>query len=355
MKNRTRRIVGGIVTGTLVGGAAAGVGSIYAARFAMKKYRNHRLRELRGQTVLITGGSRGLGLALAEEFAQAGAKIAICARDEQELARAQQQLEDLGAVVCAMPCDVSKPEEVENLINDVSRNMGKIDVLVNNAGVIAVGPILSQELKDFQEAMDVMFWGTVHPTLAVLPQMLTRGRGKIVNVTSIGGKVSVPHLIPYGCAKFATVGFSEGLHSELKRFGIHVLTVVPGLMRTGSHLNAQFKGKHESEFGWFAVSGTNPLASISARRAAEKIVNAACSNRTELVISWQAKLLAELHGIAPGLIQNVLAQVNRLLPDAAGTTEKKAGHESHSVVTRSPLTALGKRAARRYNQVGETA
>ena len=355
MKNRTRSIVGGIVTGTLVGGAAAGVGGIYAARYALKKYRNHRLRELRGQTVLITGGSRGLGLAMAEEFAQAGAKIAICARDEQELARAQQQLEDLGAVVCAMPCDVSKPEEVENLINDVSRNMGKIDVLVNNAGVISVGPILSQELKDFQEAMDVMFWGTVHPTLAVLPQMLARGRGKIVNVTSIGGKVSVPHLIPYGCAKFATVGFSEGLHSELKQFGIHVLTVVPGLMRTGSHLNAQFKGKHESEFGWFAVSGTNPLASISARRAAQKIVNATCANRTELVISWQAKLLAELHGVAPGLTQNLLAQINRLLPDAAGTTEKKFGHESQSAVTRSPLTALGKRAARRYNQVEKPA
>jgi short-subunit dehydrogenase len=355
MKNRTTRILGGIVTGTLVSGAAMGVGSIFAARYALKKYRSHRLRELRGQTVLITGGSRGLGLALAEEFAQAGAKIAICARDEQELARAQQQLEDLGVVVCAMPCDVTKPEEVENLIGNVTRNMGNIDVLVNNAGVISVGPILSQELKDFHEAMDVMFWGTVHPTLAVLPQMLNRGNGKIVNITSIGGKVSVPHLIPYGCAKFATVGFSEGLHSELKRFGIHVLTVVPGLMRTGSHLNAQFKGKHESEFGWFAVSGTNPLASISARRAAEKIVNATCSNRTELVISWQAKLLAEIHGIAPGLTQDLLAQVNRLLPNASGSAEKKAGHESQSVVTRSPLTALGKRAARRYNQVEKPA
>jgi short-subunit dehydrogenase len=165
----------------------------------------------------------------------------------------------------------------------------------------------------------------------------------------------VPHLIPYGCAKFAVTGFSEGLHAELKRFGIRVLTVVPGLMRTGSHLNAQFKGKHEAEFGWFAVSGTNPLASISAERAAQKIVNATCANRAELVISWQAKLLAGLHGVAPGLTQEVLAHVNRLLPDAAGNTEKKAGHESQSAVTRSPLTALGKRAARRYNQVEKPA
>src|SRR5207237_10885730 len=122
--------------------------------------------------------------------------------------------------------------------------------------VISVGPILSQELKDFQEAMDVMFWGTVHPTLAVLPQMLTRGRGRIVNITSIGGKVSVPHLVPYGCAKFAAVGFSEGLHAEVKRFGVNVTTVVPGLMRTGSHLNASLKGKQEYEYGWFALRGT---------------------------------------------------------------------------------------------------
>src|SRR6476659_7594606 len=140
-----------------------------AARLALRKLREHRLRELRGKTVLITGGSRGLGLALAEEFAQFGARVAICARDEHELARARQQLEELGAVVCAVPCDVSKPEEVDNLINSVSRNLGKIDVLVNNAGVISVGPILSQELKEFHEAMEVMFWGTVHTTLAVLP------------------------------------------------------------------------------------------------------------------------------------------------------------------------------------------
>src|SRR5579859_2364754 len=351
MKTRTKVILGGAAAGTLMAGAAAGIGTVMAVRHGLRRFREHRLRELRGQTVLITGGSRGLGLALAEEFAQFGANVAICARDEQELARTRQQLEDLGAVVCAVPCDVSKPEEVDSMIDSVTRNMGRIDVLVNNAGVISVGPILSQELKDFEEAMNVMFWGTVHPTLAVLPQMLAQGRGRIVNITSIGGRVGVPHLVPYCCAKFACVGFSEGLHAELKRFGIRVLTVVPGLMRTGSHLNAQFKGKHREEFGWFAVSGTNPLASISAARAAKKVVRAICSNRTDLVISWQAKLLAELHGIAPGATQDVLSLINRLLPDASGTTEKKPGHESQSAVTKSPLTALGKRAARRYNQL----
>lgn len=355
MENRTKAIIGGVAAGTLVAGAAAGVGAIIVARRALEKFRLHRLRDLRGQTVLITGGSRGLGLAVAEEFAQAGCKIAICARDEQDLLRARQHLEQLGAEVCAVVCDVSRNEEVEHLISTVQQQLGPIDVLVNNAGVIAAGPLQSQTLQDFHEAMDVMFWGSVHPTLAVLPQMLSRNHGRIVNVTSIGGRVAVPHLVPYCCAKFACVGFSEGLHAELKRFGIHVLTVVPGLMRTGSHLHAQFKGKHKQEFGWFAVSGTNPLASISARRAARQIVQAACANRTDLVISWQAKLMAEAHGLAPGLTQEALALVNKLLPDSDGSTDKKAGHESQSAVTRSPLTALGKRAARRYNQLQEIA
>jgi short-subunit dehydrogenase len=351
MEKRTKWIIGGAAAGTLAAGAAAGLGAIIVARRGWEKFRQSRLHELRGQTVLITGGSRGLGLALAEEFARAGSRIAICARDEQELGRARRHLEELGAEVCAVACDVSRPAEVEHLVQSVRQQLGPVDILVNNAGVIAVGPLLSQKLEDFQEAMDVMFWGTVHPTLAVLPQMVSRGRGRIVNVTSIGARVSVPHLVPYCCAKFAAAGFSEGLHAELKRFGIHVLTVAPGLMRTGSHLHAQFKGRHRQEFGWFALSGTNPLASISARRAARKIVDAMRANRADQVISWQAKLMAELHGIAPGLMQEAMAMVNRLLPDSDGPTAKKPGHESHSAVTRSPLTALGKWAARRYNQM----
>ena len=332
-----------------------GVGAAVAIRSILRRVRAGRLSELRGLTVLITGGSRGLGLALAEEFAHAGAKIAICARDEHELVRARQHLERMGVEVCAVVCDVSSREQVQHLVDSVEQQLGPIDILVNNAGAIAVGPLLSQTISDFEEAMNVMFWGTVHPTLAALPQMLAQGRGRVVNITSIGGRVAVPHLLPYCCAKFACVGFSEGLHAELKRFGIRVLTVAPGLMRTGSHLHAQFKGKQRQEFGWFAVSGNNPLTSISAKRAARQIVSAMCANRADLVISWQAKLLAEVHGIAPGLTQEALALVNRLLPDASGATDKKPGHESQSKVTRSPLTALGKWAARRYNQLEEIA
>jgi len=335
---------------------AAGIGAFVLGRRALREISRWRASDLQDQVVIITGGSRGLGLALAEAFAGHGCRIAICAREEEELLRARRQIEELGAEVCAVPCDVSQPDDVRHVVDVVRQRFGRIDILVNNAGIISVGPLLAQRIEDFQEAMNVMFWGVVHPTLAVLPEMLARRTGHIVNITSIGGKVAVPHLLPYDCAKFAATGFSEGLHAEVKRFGVHVLTVVPGLMRTGSHINAWFTGQQEREYGWFALSGTNPLFSISARRAARQIVEATRRNRTELIISWQAELLARAHGIAPGLVTEALAVVNRLLPDAAGPAEeKRRGRESESAVTRSPLTTLGRHAARRYNQTGQIA
>jgi len=354
MRTASKVALGGAAAATVVG-LATGVGLFLAGRSAYRYVRSFRPQDLYGKTVLITGGSRGLGLALAEEFARQGCNIAICARNENELVRARQQVERLGVEVVAVPCDVASQEQVEHLVNVTRGHFGNIDVLVNNAGIIAAGPLLSQTVEDFKEAMDVMFWGVVYPTLAVLPQMLQNGTGRIVNITSIGGKVSVPHLVPYGCAKFAAVGFSEGIHAELKKFGINVTTVVPGLMRTGSHLNAFFKGKQKAEYTWFALSGTNPMFSIAVERAARQIVDATRRNKAEKIISWQANLLARVHGVIPGMVSEALAMVNQMLPNADGSTDKKRGHESQTVITRSPLTALGERAAKRYNQLGEIA
>jgi short-subunit dehydrogenase len=359
MRTRNKVILGGFTAGALVAGTAAGVGAVLAGRRAfrlLKDMRHMRDDDLRGQTVLITGSSRGLGLALAEEFARHGCKLVLCARNERELLRARQRVEKLGAEVHVMTCDVGKPEQVEHLITSARQHFGRIDVLVNNAGTISVGPLLSLTPEDFREAMDVIFWGTVNPTLAVLPAMIERGRGRIVNITSVGGKVSMPHLLPYSCAKFASVGFSEGLHAELGRFGIHVLTVVPGLMRTGSHIHAQFKGKHQHEYGWFALIATSPLLSMAVERAARKIVAATRRNQAELVVGWQARALMRGYSVSPGLTARALALVNRLLPEAQdGQVLAKKGRESESALTRSPLTALGRRAAQRYNQTEEIA
>jgi len=344
----TKRILFGAAAvaagGIVLAGATAGI-----AVAALTRRRSSF--SLKGKVVFITGGSRGLGLAMAEQFAQHGAQIAICARDAQELERARESIErESGGVVATFVCDVSDREQVERTVEKVKHHFGGIDVLVNNAGMIAVGPVENQSLSDFEEAMQVNFWSQVYATLAVLPGMRLRGHTRIVNITSIGGKVSVPHLLPYSCSKFAAVAFSEGLRSELAKTDVKVVTVVPGLMRTGSHLNAEFKGKHSQEFTWFSLSGTNPVSSISVSRAARQIVNATVRGRAELIISWQAELLARVHGLAPGVTAELLGLVNRTLPTAGQSDEKRKGRDSHNAVTKSPLTALGEMAARRYNQ-----
>ncbi len=342
------------------GAAAAGVGVALAglgvglAGVALWRRLGLRREQVRGQVVLITGSSRGLGLALAQEFASLGARLVICARDASELELARAQLARTGAEVLAVPCDLTVSSEVDRLVRQARERFGRIDILINNAGVIQVGPLSAQTLTDFQEAMDVMFWGVVYPTLAVLPEMLARRGGRIANITSIGGKVAVPHLLPYDCAKFAAVGFSEGLRAELARDGIKVTTVVPGLMRTGSHLNAYFKGNNQSEYTWFSLGATLPAVSMDAHRAARKIVRAVRAGRAEIILSPQANLLAMFHGLFPGTTADILGLVNRALPTGSAQ-ERHTGKESETPVSRSFVTSLGRRAAEKLNQYPENA
>ena len=223
----------------------AGVG--FGAWALSRAVRARRAIDLRGKLVVITGGSRGLGLELAREFSREGARVAICGRDEETLRRAEQELSSKGAIVNAYVCDITNEHAVAQMIARVERELGPIHVLVNNAGIIEVGPMEVMTEQDYRDAMDTHYWGPLHTTLAVLPSMRYRGSGRIVNITSIGGKVSMPHLLPYDASKFALVGLSEGLRSELAKDGIVVTTVCPGLMRTGSPRQAFFKSQHNAD------------------------------------------------------------------------------------------------------------
>lgn len=320
-------------------GAAAVLGLGLAARELLRR---GLAWDLHDQVVLITGGSRGLGFLLAEEFIAQGARVAICARDQAELQAARAKLAQGGADVLAVPCDVTQQDQVRRLVEQTTAHFGRIDILVNNAGVITVGPFQSQTLEDYERSMQIMFWGMVYASLAVLPQMQQRGRGRIVNITSIGGKVAVPHLLPYSCAKFAAVGFSEGLAAEVAKDGVAVVTVAPGLMRTGSHVNARFKGRNQLEYAWFTLVGSLPFSSIAGRSAAEQIVQAARRGEPEVILSPQAQLLARLHGLAPGVIVDLMGLVNRLLPGPGGIgQESRSGKESQTPLTRRLLRPFG--------------
>jgi NAD(P)-dependent dehydrogenase (short-subunit alcohol dehydrogenase family) len=331
----------------LAGGAALGLTAAMVARS------RKRLASLRGQVVLITGGSRGLGLALAREFGKRGCSLAICSRTAEQLDDARDLLEAEGYRVFAIPCDVTDPIEVRNLISEVHKSFSRIDILVNNAGEILVGPLENMTVADFERAMDVMFWGVVNMTFEVLPEMRERGSGSIATVTSVGGKVSVPHLTPYCCAKFAAVAFSEGLRAEMAPLGIKVTTVAPGLMRTGGDVNARFKGDQEAEAAWFSVAASLPVLSMDAERAAAKIVGAIADGESEIVLSPQADMMSRLNGLFPGLVPDILGFVNRLLPaptsgfslDVKGLDLARARDGILKF-----LTAGGKRAGERLNQ-----
>lgn len=323
----------------------------------MRHRRHVNQRDFAGKVVFITGGSRGLGLALAEHFLRAGAHVAIAARDPAELAKAKRHLLLLmpqanGPTVLDVVCDVTDPSRIGVAVETVQRNLGPIDVLVNNnAGIMAVAPLLNQSERHFEEAMDTNFYGAMHTTFAILPGMLKRRNGSIINIASIGGLVAVPHMLPYTASKFALVGFSRGLHAEVMSSGVNVLTVCPWLMRTGSHLHAKVGGKQAAEYGWFSLAATLPLVAVPAQVAARQIVEATAAGKSELLISAWALIAAKIAANAPTWTTAVLSLANRALPSARPRSGDRQtdGQDIQGAASVLP-SALGRSAELRWNQ-----
>ena len=315
---------------------ASGVGALAAARFV----RAQRRIDFHGRTVLITGGSRGLGLVMARLFAAEGARLALLARTAEDLEKAKEELETFGGDIHVIPCDVRNREDVERAIAETVDRYGRLDVLVNNAGVIQVGPVEHMQQADFQDALDVHFWAAYYATEAALPHLRARGDGRIVNIASVAGKVAVPHLAPYVASKFALVGYSDVMRAELAKHGVRVTTVAPGLMRTGSHVNALFKGRHREEFAWFAVSDARPLFSARAKQAAYQIVEACRYGDAALTITLPAKLAVRIERLFPRSTAAAMAFADRLLPEANGPEgdRRQTGWESFSTLAPSELT-----------------
>ena len=306
---------------------------------------------LRDKVAVITGGSRGLGLVLARHVCAQGGSVALIARDPDELARAKADLAARGGAVLTVQCDLLDATQIEAAVRQVIDRFGRIDILINNAGIIEVGPVEHMTREDFERAMQLHFWAPYELVSQIVPEMRTWGGGRIVNISSIGGKVAVPHLAPYSVSKFALTGFSDAIRTELARDNIHVTTVAPGMMRTGSHVNAKFKGRHDVEFAWFAASAGAPLISMNADRAARKILAACRRGQPSLTLTFAARGAVLGNALFPNLTGYAMRLVNRFLPNPAGAegNQMHAGSEMRRL-TPAWLTRWADKATARNNE-----
>ena len=333
-------------TTTTVGSLVAAAAGAYAGYLFKRAGRE----SFRGKTVVITGGSRGLGFALAQAFGREGAHLALLARTPDQLAAAASRLRDEeGVPVQAVVCDIRERSEVRAAVAAVTSRTGRIDVLVNNAGIISVMPFAHAQPEDFQDSLDTHFWGPYYLTRACLPY-LSRRNGRIVNISSIGGRIAVPHLLPYAVGKFALVGLSEGLHAELAASGVSVTTVAPHLMQTGSHRNVLVRGRHKDEAIWFALGTSTRLTALNAHRAARAIVRAARARRANLVLGWPAKAAVLANAVAPELTAAAITVAARLLPSSTSASAGDIGRWSSELDVGAVARLFPSGVARDLNQ-----
>ena len=222
------------------------------------------------------------------------------------------------SAICSIPRRFNPP------FAQTLARFGKIDILINNAGIIEVGPLEHMQRQDFERAMRLHFWAPFELVMQIVPHMRRNGGGRIVNISSIGGKIAVPHMAPYSASKFALTGFSDAIRAELARDHIYVTTVTPGMMRTGSQGHANFKGDHASEYKWFELSSKLPFASISAERAARKIVAACRRGQPALIMPWPAYFIIAANAHFPNLTGYAMQLVNRFLPSRVAQTGDEA-------------------------------
>ncbi len=329
----------------------AGAAGAWAVARAIRSRNRISFRE---RVVLISGGSRGLGLVVARRLAAEGARLVLLARTPADLDSARLELgAEHGAEILTVPCDIRDRDAVDSAVAAALGRFGRVDALLHVAGVIKFGPLQHQTEEDFRESLGVHFWGAYYLTEALRRYLPRDGTGRIAYVSSFGGRVAAPHMAAYAAGKAALVAYADAVRTELAREGIRVTTITPGLMRTGSHVNAEFKGRHEDEYAWFSVLDANPLVSAGAESAARQVVDALRHGDSALTITARARMLAALDGLAPGLVGAAMKAANRLLPEPTGPSgdASRTGWESFSERSPSNWTRLADAAVAENNEL----
>ena len=306
---------------------------------------------------LVAGASRGLGFLVARELLRREHDVVLASRSLETLERAAADLRreaDADARIHVVECDVRERESVTAAVEQVRREHGQIDVAIHVAGIIQAGPAENMTHEHYEQAIGTMLWGPIHLAEAVVPSMRERGSGRFGVVTSVGGMVSPPHLLPYATAKFGAVGFTDGLAASLAGSGATATTIVPGLMRTGSHTAAQFTGDPVKEYSWFAPGASLPLLSIDADRAASRMVEGVLAGKPTVTLTPLTWAAIRFRGAVPATTTRLFGVMNRLLPGAVPQSESvtKPGHEVAGQAPRvvRMLTTLGDRAGRRHHE-----
>jgi len=325
----------------LAAGAVAGANLVRATL---------RRRRVRGKLAVVTGGSRGLGLRIAARLGQRGATVAICARDGAELERAARKLAAEGVVVSTYVVDVTDAAAVRHTMAQIDRDLGAIDLVVNNAGILHIGPATAMTHDDLRAAMETNFWGAVHVADAVLPSMIARGDGHLVNIGSIGGITQIPWMLPYSASKAAIVGWSKGLHHDLAREGVAVTTVAPWVMRTGGPVNATFKGSaRRGAFLALALADITPGLAIGADAAARTIVRGIEARRSMVFVGLRTRAIAALEAMMPNVVGASFALLAAALPSSKGDQTGGRGRELAGTLGAAGRT-IAERSRSRNNQ-----
>lgn len=262
-------------------------------------------------TVLITGASQGIGKATAFSFARQGFNVVLAARHRDRLETVAQQLQTDGHSALAVATDVRDFNQVNTLIETALDQYGSIEVLVNNAGIYISGPVGQFSLEDWHQTIDTNLWGYIHTVHALLPHLLERGSGTIVNVGSIGSKTAIPYLTPYTTSKFAVAGFTQALQAELAPKGIHVCGIYPNLIKSDFLERAIFRGISEQDVD-DRRNQVKELLETPFVEKPEDVASAiwdAVKHKREEVLVGSAKLSAASYQVFPGVMQWLFQKV----------------------------------------------
>lgn len=276
------------------------------AKFAIVGYGAYKLfktssrtakrEKLAGNVVVITGASAGIGKSYAYAFAEEGCNLVLASRSKSKLTEISNDLiKKYNVKVIVVPTDVADEKQAKDLIDIALEEFDHIDILINNAGIGAYGYIHTTSIEDMKKLMDVNYWGMVHCTHAALASMIRRRKGRIVNVSSVVGKIAMPAMGAYSATKFAMEGFSDSLRIEMKKFGIGVTVICPTTTKT--------------DFVENAVEGTNlKLESfgMSSERVAKETINAILDDKRDHVLGIGENLGVKINNTFPGIIDNVL-------------------------------------------------